>query len=381
MCASREKGGIGFRMIHEFNLALLGKQLWHLVQFSDSLVARVLQGKYYRLSSPLRIGAVDNPCYVWTSIIAAMKLLLLGIRNKVHSGYEINVWQDPWIPSTPAKPARPRTPVVHLKMTVSSLINFESNEWDARLLEQYVYQEDIQMIQSLAISRTHRHDTFCWSYTKNGQYTIKSGYWLATNILTDDEEREVLEPSITKLQVFAWKGNAAQKICHLICQLISRQVDVTRNLVHRNMRCDNYCPRCGEPEETVTHVIFKCPPALQAWALSSTPSSSQTFPISSIYANMDYLFWRKNSIMEPEDDRYPYPWIMWYILKAKNDKQFRGINRGPLELVRYAESECQAWYTAKDTIPAPPQEQIVEETQALSLGNICMVDGSWTSTD
>uniref|UniRef100_A0A0D3D8S4 Reverse transcriptase zinc-binding domain-containing protein n=1 Tax=Brassica oleracea var. oleracea TaxID=109376 RepID=A0A0D3D8S4_BRAOL len=76
------------------------------------------------------------------------------------------------------------------------------------------------------------------------------------------------------------------------------------------MRCDNHCPRCGEPKETATHSIFECSPALQAWALSSTPSSSQTFPFSSIYTNMDYLFWRKNSIMEPEDDRDPYRWII-----------------------------------------------------------------------
>ena len=109
----------------------------------------------------MQIGAVDNPSYVWTSIIAARKLLLLGIRNKVHSGYEINVWQDPWIPSTPARAARPTAPVVHPKMKVNSLINFESKEWDARLLEQYVDQEDIPMIYSLAISPTHRRDTFC----------------------------------------------------------------------------------------------------------------------------------------------------------------------------------------------------------------------------
>ena len=133
-------------MIHEFNLALLAKQLWRLVQFPDSLVARVLWGKYYLLSSPLRIGAVDNQSYVWMTIIAARKLLLLGIRNKVHTGYQINVWQDPWIPSTPARQARPRAPVVHPKMTISSSINFESKEWDARLLEQYVDQEDIPMI-------------------------------------------------------------------------------------------------------------------------------------------------------------------------------------------------------------------------------------------
>ena len=149
-------------------------------------------------------------------------------------------------------------------MIVSSLINPATKEWDVRILEQYVDEEDILMILSLAISPTHRRDTFCWSYTKNGQYTVKSGYWVATNLMRDEEDLEILQPSITKLQAFAWKVNAPQKICHLIWQLISGQVAVTRNLVRRNMRCDNYCPRCGAPEETVTHAIFECPPALQA---------------------------------------------------------------------------------------------------------------------
>ena len=200
------------------------------------------------------------------------------------------MWEDLWIPSTPAKPARTRAPALNPKMLVSSLINPVSKEWDIRLLEQYVDQEDIPMILSLAISPTHRRDTFCWSYTKNGQYTVKSGYWVATNLMREEEDLEVLQPSITKLQAFAWKVNAPQKICHLIWQLISGQVAVTKNLVRRNMRCDNYCPRCGTPEETVTHVIFECPPALQACELSSTPSSSEIFPVPSIYANMDYLF-------------------------------------------------------------------------------------------
>ncbi|XP_056841665.1 uncharacterized protein LOC130494863 [Raphanus sativus] len=311
VCLPREDGRIGFRLIHEFNLALLAKQLWRLAQNPDSLVARVLKGRYYRLSSPLRINSVNSPSYVWTSISAARELLLLGIRQKIHSGYEVKVWEDPWIPLNPARPAIPIAPVMHPNMRVSDLINQESKEWDVELLEQYVRPEDIPLIRSLAISITHRPDTFCWNFTRNGQYTVKSGYWVAQNMLKEVDEKQGVEPSITKLQAFAWKIKAPKKICHLIWQLLTGQVAVTRNLVRRNMRCDNYCPRCGEPEESVTHAIFECPPSLQVWLHSSTPTSPVIFPASSIYTNMNYLFWEKNGVLEPDQDRDPYPWLIW----------------------------------------------------------------------
>ena len=38
-----------------------------------------------------------------TSISAARKLLLLGTRQKIHSGHEAKVWEDPWVPTTPAR--------------------------------------------------------------------------------------------------------------------------------------------------------------------------------------------------------------------------------------------------------------------------------------
>ena len=147
------------------------------------------------------------------------------------------------------------------------------------------------------------------------------------------------------------------------------------------MRCDNFCPRCGKPEETATHAIFECPPALQVWSLASAQSAPNIFPLPSIYANMDYLFWRKNDIAKPELDRDTYPWIIWYIWMARNDKLFRGINRDPLELVRYAESECQALFNANDMVPDIPHELHNEELQAICLDSICMVDGSWISMD
>ncbi|KAF8100785.1 hypothetical protein N665_0217s0012 [Sinapis alba] len=122
------------------------------------------------------------------------------------------------------------------------------------------------------------------------------------------------------------------------------------------------------------------PPALQAWSLSDIPSRPEMFPLSSIYANMDYLLWRKNNFDGVELDRDPYPWIIWYIWKARNDKLFKGIDRDPLKLVRFAETECKAWFDANEQMAIISQDNNRDEPQVISLENICMVDGSWTAT-
>ena len=79
----------------------------------------------------------------------------------------------------------------------------------------------VPLIRSLAISSTHRRDFFCWNFIKNGQYTVKSGYWIARNLMSADEEMEVVESSIANLQAFGWKVKARQKICHPMWQLLT----------------------------------------------------------------------------------------------------------------------------------------------------------------
>ncbi|CAA7028192.1 unnamed protein product [Microthlaspi erraticum] len=148
MCISKEDGGTGFRDIHDFNLALLAKQLWRLLRFSESLLARVLRGKYFPYSTPLRAGHTDSPSYGWRSILAARPLLTMGILQKVHSGLNTRAWEDPWIPTIPARHANARIPIVHPRMTVSDFINRETKDWNVGMLEEYMEPEDIPIIRN-----------------------------------------------------------------------------------------------------------------------------------------------------------------------------------------------------------------------------------------
>ncbi|XP_074270589.1 putative mitochondrial protein AtMg00310 [Silene latifolia] len=47
LCQPKCQGGLGFRNFAEFNLALLGKQAWRMITDRESLMVRVLGGKYF----------------------------------------------------------------------------------------------------------------------------------------------------------------------------------------------------------------------------------------------------------------------------------------------------------------------------------------------
>lgn len=47
LCIPKKWGGMGFRKLHEFNIALLGKQAWRMIENPNSLTARVMNGRYF----------------------------------------------------------------------------------------------------------------------------------------------------------------------------------------------------------------------------------------------------------------------------------------------------------------------------------------------
>ncbi|CAG7896720.1 unnamed protein product [Brassica rapa] len=52
---------------------------------------------------------------------------------------------------------------------------------------------------------------------------------------------------------------------------------------------DRACPRCGAEEETCNHLLFECPPSVQAWDLADMPHSPGIFPSDSIYSNLNHV--------------------------------------------------------------------------------------------
>ena len=53
MCKDKKEGGIGFRVIQNFNTTLLAKQLLRLIDKPESLFTKIFKGICYRKSDPM----------------------------------------------------------------------------------------------------------------------------------------------------------------------------------------------------------------------------------------------------------------------------------------------------------------------------------------
>ena len=75
MCLPKERGGLGFRDLRTFNLALLVKQGWRLQTNSSSLFYRVYKAKYFPRCDFVDVELGGQSSYAWRSIHAAQALV------------------------------------------------------------------------------------------------------------------------------------------------------------------------------------------------------------------------------------------------------------------------------------------------------------------
>lgn len=100
MRKSKAVGGMGFKELEDFNLAMLAKQGWRKFQDPYSLVSQVLNQKHFSNNHFFQAKMGGKPFYIWRNILAACSLLENGTYWRVGNGREIHIWKENWIPKS-----------------------------------------------------------------------------------------------------------------------------------------------------------------------------------------------------------------------------------------------------------------------------------------
>lgn len=75
-----------FRNLYAFNLAVLVKQGWRILQYPESLTARLFKAKYFSHTSFWEAPIPSSSSYCWSSILKARLVLEKGSRWLIGDG-------------------------------------------------------------------------------------------------------------------------------------------------------------------------------------------------------------------------------------------------------------------------------------------------------
>ena len=114
---------MGFRDLRDFNLAMLAKQCWRMLQDHDSLLSKCFKARYFPWYTFLEAKESPGCSYVWISLVAALPILKSGYCWRVGNGSSMG---DKWIPNYPTnKVLHPIHESVDEMVVVSELIDLE----------------------------------------------------------------------------------------------------------------------------------------------------------------------------------------------------------------------------------------------------------------
>ncbi|XP_019168926.1 PREDICTED: uncharacterized protein LOC109164834 [Ipomoea nil] len=250
ICSPKAVGGLGFKHLNRFNLALLAKQGWRLLTNPTSLTARIFKSRYYPNEEFLdaKIGA--NPSYVWRSILAGKDILTTGCVKRIGNGESTQVWKHPWLPDAVDPFVHSPCTTLDCTMTVSELVDPVTKDWDLAKLNQLFDARDVGLITSIPVALDF-NDSWCWREDSRGQYSVKNGYKLLATLHNDGQHIN-----------FAWKKlwnlKIPPNVCNFLWRCLHGVLPTMVAICSRRVDVDTCCHLCKQHSETVRHLFFDC---------------------------------------------------------------------------------------------------------------------------
>ncbi|CAN1157427.1 Putative ribonuclease H protein At1g65750 [Linum perenne] len=299
LCIRKEHGGMGFRDMHGFNLAMLGK------------------ARYFPRGDFLSAPQVKGPSVIWQSI---------------HSFFI----DTPRIDELGG-------------LHVCDLLIPGLREWDTEMIQSLFSARDAALILGIPIPTAPIPDQIIWHFGKKGLFTVRSCYRLIMETIAPRDHLHTPGPwtelwniqTPPRLRCFAWR--------------VARGVLPTRMALEgRHLAVPSECGICSQDLEHAWHLFLQCPFAQRCWNEAGLLQQ-----VTSGMQNADSMQeWLFNLVKTGDDDRVARSIaIMGAIWRERNNRVWNAESNEPLAVVREGLEGLKNWTTARSTpvtdVPPP----------------------------
>lgn len=359
------------RDFQSYNDAFLAKISWRLLRNPHYLLGRVLSGKYFPSGTILQASETSACSHGWRSILIGRDLLKKNLGWAIGNGLSISIWQDPWLCLN--KQERPMGPRTEQSSTlcVADLLLPNGTQWDHNKIQLLLPEYEDKII-CLKPSLTGASDKQIWLGTKSGDYSVKSGYYIAIE--------EELEPIAAEMNFdwhkSIWSLDCAPKVKMFVWKLIKGAIPVGERLIERHIEVDPKCKRCG-CSESILHLLFQCQFAQKVWQLASFDTELDLSGTIDLMLDWPSLCLLKTLPPTEISRGTLFPWILWSLWKARNRFTFEGFSASPEDTLTAALRLAREWSTYSKAEISAGQHKREREIPIPTGTEVVRTDAAW----
>ncbi|XP_059668809.1 uncharacterized protein LOC132313890 [Cornus florida] len=352
LCQQKKDGGLGFKDLRSFNMALLSKLTLRLFKGDTSLLFQSLKAKYFHNCSFLDSHCKTTASWIWRGIHACIPIILKGTKWSISDGSLIKYWEDPWLPdpnnhfiSTPVPP--------HCSIfIVTDLTLPYPTRWNIPLIKNTFNIRDSNLILGIPLRETGGVNSPIWGASPSGRFTVKSAYHIAMLLnfpkpgplpSIGSSNAHIHSPNWAEI----WKLKTSRKIQFFIRQCAHNRLPVLHSLKARRIASCSICPVCGIEEESLIHLLFRCHISLTAWRIS---------PLRLDFASIPCISWPQiwkilSSLWHPHPDgdsfKSFFTFLCWQLWLTRNNWHFNRKRGNPKSIVDCALFSFNEFWEAK----------------------------------